>query len=335
MPTLHFLNVGPGDCTWIQHGDGKNTVIDVCNARGTLTKERGYVEQLLEIAQPPQGISGNYRQKDYPVNPITYLQKFGQTSVFRFILTHPDMDHMDGLANFFQTFTPINFWDTNNNKQIDNFNESRYDKADWQFYQTLRGTASGTKRLALHSGDEGQFWNRSDVDTPGGSGLHILSPTPALVSAANENEDFNDCSYVLLWIVGNKRIVIGGDSHNASWEHILNTHQTSIQHVDLLLAPHHGRDSDRAYDFLNTLRPTLTLFGSAPSEHLGYSAWASRDLEIMTNNQGNCFVVDFPDGNNGHVYCSNENFARAYCRETYNKDTFYNTQLDAWFLKLI
>lgn len=335
MPTLHFLNVGPGDCTWIQHGDGKNTVIDVCNARGTLTKERGYVEQLLEIAQPPRGISGNYRQKDYPVNPITYLRKFGQTSIFRFILTHPDMDHMDGLANFFQAFSPINFWDTNNTKQISSFNESRYDKEDWQFYQSLRKSSSGLKRLALHSGDYGQFWNRNDTDTPGGNGLHILAPTPTIVSAANESGDFNDCSYVLLWLVGNKKIVIGGDSHDASWEHIESTHKADIQNVDLLLAPHHGRDSDRSYEFLRTLNPQLTLFGSAPSEHLGYNAWASRNLELMTNNQGNCFVVDFPDDNTGLVYCTNENFARAYRREKYNEDTWHNPQFDAWFLRSI
>ena len=33
MPSeLHFLNVKQGDCTWIKHADGKNSIIDVFNA---------------------------------------------------------------------------------------------------------------------------------------------------------------------------------------------------------------------------------------------------------------------------------------------------------------
>ena len=32
MAVIHFLNVKQGDCTFIQHNDGKVTVIDVCNA---------------------------------------------------------------------------------------------------------------------------------------------------------------------------------------------------------------------------------------------------------------------------------------------------------------
>jgi len=36
-----------------------------------------------------------------PVNPIEYLRDRGISEVFRFILTHPEMDHMDGIKDFF------------------------------------------------------------------------------------------------------------------------------------------------------------------------------------------------------------------------------------------
>lgn len=29
MSTVHFLNVNEGDCTWIHHNSGRNTVIDI------------------------------------------------------------------------------------------------------------------------------------------------------------------------------------------------------------------------------------------------------------------------------------------------------------------
>ena len=40
------------------------------------------------------------------------------------------------------------------------------------------------------------------------------------------------------------RIVFGGDSHDASWDHILENHEADVTNVDLLIAPHHGRCSN-------------------------------------------------------------------------------------------
>jgi competence protein ComEC len=185
----------------------------------------------------------------------------------------------------------------------------------------------------LFSGSRGAFYNRNEDGNNGGNGLHILAPTPAIVSSANECGDYNDCSYVLLyWSSNNKRVIIGGDSHDTSWQHILETHRSDVTNVDLLIAPHHGRDSDRSYDFLDVLRPKLTFFGVARSEHLGYSAWRARGLEVMTNNQGNCFVVSFID-DRADVFCTNRSFARAYCQEHIDQDTFQNETLKAWYLK--
>jgi beta-lactamase superfamily II metal-dependent hydrolase len=68
------------------------------------------------------------------------MQKRGITSVFRFILTHPDMDHMDGIAAFFNTFSPTNFWDTDNTeeKNFDDGGNGGFQEEDWWFYKSLR-----------------------------------------------------------------------------------------------------------------------------------------------------------------------------------------------------
>ena len=86
MGIIHFLNVNEGDCTWIHHASGRNTIIDVSAAAA-----------ITEFASA----SGNHQQKNYPVNPIQYLKDFGVSTIFRFILTHPDMDHMDGMKSLF------------------------------------------------------------------------------------------------------------------------------------------------------------------------------------------------------------------------------------------
>lgn len=104
MGVIHFLNVKEGDCIWVEHPSGHNTVIDVSNAEKTA--------KILESVFA----TGNHNQKNHPVNPIEYLSDREVSTIFRFILTHPDMDHMDGIKDLFSSFDIINFWDTENTK---------------------------------------------------------------------------------------------------------------------------------------------------------------------------------------------------------------------------
>lgn len=338
MPTeLHFLNVKEGDCTWIKHENGNNTVVDVCNA-STEKKEtdavaRLLLEYLVAAEFKAKGVNGNFRQKEYPVNPIEYLKGFNVNTIFRYIQTHPDMDHMGGIKDFFETFSPINMWDTDNKKEMGSFENSPYSEEDWKFYKNLRnGSETDPKRLTLFSGSYGPYYNRDENSSPGGNGLYLLAPTKELVAEANKNDDYNDCSYVILYRAANgHRVVVGGDSHDKTWEYILENHEDDVMNVDLLIAPHHGRDSKRNYDFLDVLNPKLTFFGNANSEHLAYDKWNSRKLEKITNNQGNCLIAWFYDKGTA-IYCTYKKFAEAYC-EAKGFETHYNEILKAYYLR--
>ena len=119
MGIVHFLNVNEGDCIWIEHPSEHNTIIDISN-----------VQEVTNIFESASS-SGNHNQKNYPVNPIEYLKDRNVSTIFRFILTHPDMDHMDGIKDLFETFEVLNFWDTENTKVMDdNTSWGKYDKAD-------------------------------------------------------------------------------------------------------------------------------------------------------------------------------------------------------------
>jgi beta-lactamase superfamily II metal-dependent hydrolase len=76
------------------------------------------------------------------------------------------------------------------------------------------------------------------------------------------------------------------------------------------MAPHHGRDSGRSWDFLDLLKPRLTLFGVARSEHLAYAAWNQRNLDKITNNQAGNVVLDVV-GNQLHVYVEDDAYAES------------------------
>ena len=161
--TFHFLNVKDGDCSIIEHGSGNVSVIDVCNAEKVTTPMSD-----LELKSITERISGNFQQKKHPVNPVEYLNKFNINSVFRFILTHPDMDHMDGIKDFFDCFNPANFWDTDNKKEIEFEQDAKYKEEDWNFYKQIRDGKSQTNltRLTLFSGSQGMYYSQNAHGQP-------------------------------------------------------------------------------------------------------------------------------------------------------------------------
>ena len=328
MPTIHFLNVKEGDCSILEHYSGHKTVIDVCNAKPVEPQQEAL---MVKVAEAERGISGNFQQKKYPVNPISWMRDHGINDIFRYIQTHPDMDHMDGIEALFDEFSPTNFYDTDNTKEMPSskWKGSPYRESDWKFYKWLRDTNPQTnpKRLILYSGDHGPYRTENWEGKAGGDGIQILAPTPELVTAANKaDQDYNRCSYVILYRTGDNRIVFGGDSHDETWNHILDHHKVAVTDIDLLIAPHHARKSGRSYKFLDTLTPTLTFFGNARSEHLAYDAWRNRGLSIVTNNQANCMVVD-ANTNPMTLYVTHKNFAKRV-----NPDTWHSAAFKAWYV---
>jgi beta-lactamase superfamily II metal-dependent hydrolase len=72
MLSVHFLNVGKGNCTIIDFPSSRMSMIDIDNSR---IKD----------------------DDDALTDPIDYyIKNFADRSLFRFILSHPDMDHLSG-----------------------------------------------------------------------------------------------------------------------------------------------------------------------------------------------------------------------------------------------
>ena len=159
MSIIHFLNVKTGNIS----------VIDICNGNDEFDEKVVLKEVVLSEAK------GNFGQKAYPKNPISYLHDMGKEAIFRFILTHPDMDHMDGFKRLFTEFKVINFWDIENNKKIENFRECVYKEEDWTYYQLKRKNA-----LHFYNGDKALYFN-SDESGGNGDYLQIFCPTKDLI----------------------------------------------------------------------------------------------------------------------------------------------------------
>jgi competence protein ComEC len=315
MAVIHFLNVLEGDCNIIQHDSGRVSVIDVSNAYNAEdTPEEKAVKasqarkEMLERTKVPSD-KVDYQQKKTPDNPIDYLKSNVKTSsIFRFIITHPDMDHLDGIKDLYSEFTITNTWDTDNNKELDLKSDfGGYNKEDWKFYTNLRdGKYANTKRLTYYDDSNCLYWTEDDIK--------ILAPSKELLKNANkEDGDIHDLAYVILFTPpkegGEKwKIIFAGDSHDNSWDHIIKKYRDDVSNIDVLFAPHHGRDSDRSYDFLKTLNPKVTLFGNASSEHLAYNCY---DPIRITNNQAGYVIIEVLP-KKMTFYVKNYDFARDY-----------------------
>ena len=289
---LHFLNVKSGDCSIIEHSSGNTTIIDISNGKEI---DSNLLDEALGLIFASQG---NYHQKKNPENPIAYLKNLNVKSIMRFILTHPDMDHMDGIKALFANFNIANFWNVKNNKTIATFESCSFMKEDWQFYQTLKKSTENPKTLHL----------TDDNDHGENDGIYILSPTKKIIEQSNGTAKYNELSYVILWITNGFKIMISGDSEDMAWEHIIRKYSKLVSNIDVLLAPHHGRSSGRDFSFLDTLKPKYTLLGNAKSKHLEYDKYKKYGKTI-TNNQGGNIILEL-DKDGLNILIENHTFAK-------------------------
>ena len=320
MVTVHFLHVSPGACSIIEHDSRRITMIDVCNGRDPSSQECA------------QGRGTFPSESDLVVvNPIQYLHDLNIKRIFRFVATHPDMDHLDGIKDVFENFSVRNFWDTDNDKEDTDFKEGKYREEDWDFYRKLRSETSNYNhtRLVLYPDTKGCYYNEPDEQGKGHDSLYIYAPTKDLIKAANESKDkdYNDASYVLLHKTEGRKILFCGDSNDKTWNYILDEHCDEVKNVDLMIAPHHGRHSDRKYDFLEVTNPKLSLFGCVEKDKRADSNWKNKsgDLEFIAVDEVGSVTVTI-DRSKMKVYVANKEAARKK-----NGDSGHDKKLDACF----
>jgi competence protein ComEC len=311
MAKVHILNVAPGDCTLIQHNSGRISGIDICcghlETRQEVAEEMAKAATIFRETKP----LGNYRMCERPSNPINYMKTFGLGKLFRFILSHPDMDHMDGLANLKEKIGFYNFWHTGHKRDKPDFgrNFTRYREEDWDLYEGLvEGRISSVTVLEKRAGDRFALANKKSDDNKSADALYILAPDKSLVDADKVGDDVNESSYVIQYHSGAGPMIFPGDAHNASWDLVMKNNADLKGNCSFLLAPHHGRDSDRSYDFLDFLQPKLTVLGCAPSKYLAYDEWSKRGLLTITSNQAGNIVLHIESGYYD-VYIENKKYA--------------------------
>lgn len=305
MIRIHFLNVGDGDCTLIEFPSDHLTMVDINNSKSLDEETEKELRSQLNIS--PQDymsskLSGRnpFTDKAYNIelsDPVDYLKSLPvNKSLFRFICTHPDMDHLSGLYRLYkeEKIPIINLWDSEHNfekSEQDFENQNKYDKRDWDTYQELRDASlSEPKTLFLERHANGQYYTDD--------GIYLLASTKQLKKLAYDKGEPNHLSYVLMLVHGNCKIILGGDATPEVWEDILNEFGTDNLKADILKASHHGRESGYHQEAVKAISPRLTIVSvgkkpdtDASNQYRQYSSnvWSTRW-------KGNIILECYEDG---------------------------------------
>lgn len=260
---IHFLNVGHGDCTIVEHPGGHISVIDINN--GTELDPQSLIEigSLYGLGSTLMTMANRtlLEAKGYDVNltnPIEYLvQNFPRRKIMRYIQTHPDMDHMRGISTLVSSgYLPLNFWDTKHDKEPE---IQQQDVDDWETYLDLRnGHFQKTTVLRMTSGATGKFYNCNGDGTPGGDNIEILSPSTEVQKWANDNQDWNEISYVLRISHAGRSVILGGDAEEIAWKDLYERYGDNLS-CQILKASHHGRNSGYYQPAVKAMSPAITI----------------------------------------------------------------------------
>jgi len=201
------------------------------------------------------------QQKGYDIaltNPIKFLKEYYLNKpIFRYIQTHPDLDHMRGLLGLGKENIKIyNFWDTEHNK-VPEF-KSDSDEEEWQEYEEYRSGNKNVKILNLYQGSKAVFYAEDPQGVPPGDGWEILSPTQEIAKAAVEEENWNNLSYVLRLTYKGIKIIFAPDAEEKVWEDLIETYGDGLK-CDVLKASHHGRDTGYHEEAMKRMKPQYTI----------------------------------------------------------------------------
>lgn len=274
MSILKSFSVGNGDMYYIQHGNSNFSIID-CNLDDT--NKKIIADEIIKMRS--------------------------RKNITRFISTHPDEDHIHGLAYLDSRIGIVNFYCVENKAtKVD-------ETEDFLHYCTLR---DGTQHYYIDKNCKRKWMNENDPADPkdnGCAGIHCLWPITsndyfkAALEDAKKGVAYNNLSPIIRYSLDSGATFLWmGDMENGFLENIKD--QVVWPKIDVLFAPHHGRKSGKvSADILEKMSPSVIIIGEAPSKDINYY----QGYNTITQNTAGDIIFDCGVGY-AHIYTSNANY---------------------------
>ncbi len=246
--TLHFIDVGQGDCTLIQTPGGQNVLIDTGGWREEFTAGSGAGDQVV----------------------APYLRRLGINRLDALILTHPHEDHCGGAAYLTGVF-PIKLavvppLGCTAEKGGGGDLTAGVPDAYRALLEDL--SSHGTKIAAAAAGDT--------LHLNGGLQIDFLGP-PAEQCAPEMAGNPNNTSLVARLCFGGHSFLLTGDIELWAQEELLKSGADLRSNV--LKVPHHGSRS-LLPQFIEAVQPALAVISVGTHNTFGHPAQST--LEVLS-----------------------------------------------------
>lgn len=272
MAMVRSFTVGNGDMFYIKHNSDNFTIID-CQLFGD---HKEWLVEELKKESKDKGIT-------------------------RFISTHPDEDHIQGIEYLDEKMPITNFY------VVENKATKPIESESFKHYCKLR---DGEKAFYVTKGCERRWMNLSNEER-GTSGINILWPNTsneyfkaALKDAANGTA-FNNISLVARYSIQDSASFMWiGDLETQFMEDIYD--DISLPETTVVFAPHHGRKSGKLPNkWLDKIKPKIIVIGEAHSRHLHYYSGYKKITQTSAGD-----ITFIPDGRKIHCYSSYETYKK-------------------------
>ncbi len=252
---IHFIDVGQGDCIFIEFPDGKNMLIDAGN--------NGKEDEIIDYLN------------DLKVKNITLV-----------LATHADADHTGGMKEVFEEFNvgfclrPFVYYNGEEKSKFeDSFNvPSKAEKSESCKTNTYRDFL-----LAILNEECGYEYFNKDSDfsqaftyegVASSYSIDFLTPTASIPYVGYS--DPNDYSPIFILSYGEFDIMFTGDAEKEAEAELLLSYP-NLPDVDVLKVGHHGSETSTTMELLKKIKPEYSVIMSGVPNSYGHPRQAVLD----------------------------------------------------------
>ena len=287
MAIVKSYSVGNGDMFSIRHNSDNFTQIDCCLCVDTADDHIAD----LKVQSKGKGIS-------------------------RFISTHPDQDHLQGIELLDAKMPIHNFY------VVKNQATKSEETASFKHYCKLR---DDTAKAFYISKGVARKWMNLAGEERGSAGIQVLWPDISneyfkkALAEGDAGESYNNMSAVIRYeLEGGVSFMWLGDLETDFMESIVD--DIELEKSTVVFASHHGRQSGKIPDsWLKKLDPQIIVIGEAPSRHLHYYT----GYTTITQNKAGDISMECI-GDKVHIYVSNPEYGFHKDFDDEGKSTYDN-----------
>ena len=185
---------------------------------------------------------------DYNSGNKSPLAKLRWNNIAYMIITHPHLDHIDDILHFDNNAPKILKRATSltNKEVMEGVRDC--DKEKFEKYCEIN------ERYNSPVGPNDSN-NPDNSDNYGGLEIQTFS------TSACDHSNFNNFSTITVFSLSGIKVVVCGDNETESLKVLMqqNDFKLAVSNADILVAPHHGRESAYLYDFVSLVNPRLTI----------------------------------------------------------------------------